>query len=565
MSHYHKLQCFCGVSHYVIFGCPIHYPTDFLYEASNESYSERELLLSGISKSQGGRTGASADDVFYETFVARPLHLRDGGQQEGQIYQPCLSPDCILMRHHDGPHALDNGYSSSCKDESCCLWEDHPGEHEPILICDFAGCNRPKGHLISHDSRAVASTLAAATVKIRVQRSFNPFHQSILEWMTLEIQFEVSHPAHSHVEPSPQSMRETSPIGIIKSENISGSGLSESYPRIQPRTKQIRLFKILPSKSGSLFKGSFSTYELSECPDYIALSYMWGDETTKHHVPLSNGGTIAVRDNLWQFLQLQGTRLTEPTYFWIDAICINQENVHERNHQVRMMKEIYTQATEVYVWLGPEADDSDLVMEFLTRQSTKPLRAKGPGYLPLWDRRTAKALSDLCDRPYWRRMWIIQELLHARKITILCGTSRSNWSDLEALYLKLETIQNTHWFAHHDFHIQVKQSAAATMIWQRAHWRHPDTPAPRLSRLIEIFRDWQCTHLRDKVFALVGMASPESAIIPDYTMTPQDVYHAVMSKVEKDNDEFASLLSQLLGVSGEDVDLYDQALYAKCR
>lgn len=67
------------------------------------------------------------------------------------------------------------------------------------------------------------------------------------------------------------------------------------------------------------------------------------------------------------------------------------------------------------------------------------------------------------------------------------------------------------------------------------------------------------------MFALVGMASPESAIIPDYTMTPQDVYHAVVSKVEKDNDEFASLLSQLLGVSGEDVDLYDQALYAKSR
>ncbi|ETS81710.1 hypothetical protein PFICI_06712 [Pestalotiopsis fici W106-1] len=275
---------------------------------------------------------------------------------------------------------------------------------------------------------------------------------------------------------------------------------------------------------------------------------------------LDRGGSIAIGDNLWKFLCLQAAILTEPIYFWIDAICINQEDVRERNHQVGMMKAIYAQATEVYAWLGPEADDSDCSMKFLIQQSKSPLRMKGCGYLPIWDSRTAKALSALCERPYWRRMWIIQELLHARKITLWCGTQKSDWSDIEALYLKLETIENAHWFAHHEFLIPIKQSAAATMVWQRAHWRHPDTPVPRLSRLIEIFRDWHCTDIRDKVFALVGMATPESAVVPDYALTTLEIYSAVMRKVERDKDGFANLLSQLLGVAWNDVDLWQQTL-----
>ncbi|KAF7531295.1 hypothetical protein G7054_g8997 [Neopestalotiopsis clavispora] len=307
-------------------------------------------------------------------------------------------------------------------------------------------------------------------------------------------------------------------------------------------------------------QGSFVSCRISECPRYIALSYTWGDQIIKRSVSFDNGGKIAISDNLWQFLQLQNATLTDPTYLWIDAICIDQGNLQERNHQVGMMKAIYAQANEVYVWLGPEEDDSDHGMRFLAQQSNSPLRVRGSGYFPIWSRREAKALSALCERPYWRRMWIIQELLHARKITVWCGTKYFDWSDIEALYLKLETIQNTHWFAHHEFFMPIKQSAATTMIWQRAHWRHPKTPPPRLSRLIEIFRDWHCTDIRDKVFALVGMATPESTIVPDYALTTREIYFAVMRKVRRDRIDFANLLSQLLGVAGKDVELWEQSL-----
>lgn len=78
----------------------------------------------------------------------------------------------------------------------------------------------------------------------------------------------------------------------------------------------------------------------------------------------------------------------------------------------------------------------------------------------------------------------------------------------------------------------VMQSSAAVMIWQRARWRHPDTPVPSLQTLIEIFRDWQCTDLRDKVFTLSGMVTEESTVEPDYALTTQEVYFAVLRHIE---------------------------------
>ncbi|KAF2995187.1 hypothetical protein E8E14_004255 [Neopestalotiopsis sp. 37M] len=382
----------------------------------------------------------------------------------------------------------------------------------------------------------------------------------VLRVMTRRTIPDVALPPNRKLKLITQSMRNARRIRAVDSRNRQDTKIPDPYPSINLSNRDIRLFKLLPSVPGSPIQGSFSSYQISECPSYIALSYTWGDQVVKNDVVLDNGGKIAIGDNLWKFLCLQVTVLTEPKYFWIDAICINQENVHERNHQVGMMKAIYAQASEVYVWLGPEGDDSNHAMEFMQQQSSTNLRTRGSGFFPLWDRRTAKALSSLCERPYWRRMWIIQELLHAEKIIVWCGTQKFDWSDIEALYLKLEKIENTNWFAHHELHMSIKQSAAATMAWQRAHWRHPDTPAPRLSRLIEIFRDWHCTDIRDKVFALVGMATTESAIIPDYALSTREVYLAVMGRVSRDKDEFANLLSQLLGVPGKDVDLWDQTM-----
>lgn len=329
--------------------------------------------------------------------------------------------------------------------------------------------------------------------------------------------------------------------------------LGSSYSRLNLKARQIRLLKLNPSRDPQDISFSFRCMELSHCPRYTALSYTWGDEEDTRTITVSGGGTISIRENLWSFLRLQSSIISRPKFFWIDAICINQSNVHERNHQVNMMKQIYVNAFEVYIWLGLKADNSDLAMDFIAAKGTRELRRRGPGFHAIWPRHVGKALYDLCERDYWRRMWIIQEIVHADNITVWCGAKSFRWHILESLYLTLKTLEETSWFAHHPHAIRVLQSSALTMVWQRAHWRHPETPSPRLQVLIDTFRDWQCTDIRDKVFALVSMASQETSIVPDYSKSTLDVYREVQEKHDNEKHEFYNMLSQILAIPQRDL------------
>jgi hypothetical protein len=78
-------------------------------------------------------------------------------------------------------------------------------------------------------------------------------------------------------------------------------------------------------------------------------------------------------------------------YFWIDAICINQNNDEEKSHQVNHMKDIYTNAIAVIVWLGKASKDSDLVMAALTALRNEMPKRKLPPDDPNWSLAWQKA------------------------------------------------------------------------------------------------------------------------------------------------------------------------------
>ncbi|KAL1600568.1 hypothetical protein SLS60_006954 [Paraconiothyrium brasiliense] len=333
-----------------------------------------------------------------------------------------------------------------------------------------------------------------------------------------------------------------------------------TYSHLARETHQIRLFSLSPQTAQGHVQGTFHKLNLASLPRYTALSYTWGDPRDLHEIVIDNFKTIKVRKNLFDFLQRQSSIITEPKYFWIDAVCINQSNMTERNHQVSLMKDIYVQAHEVYIWLGPEKENSDLAMDYLAMEGSRGLRRRGPGYYPLWKGEQGQALVHLCERPYWRRMWIIQEIAHAGKITVWCGSKSVEWSLIEQLYLTLKTLEDESWWAHHQHAIAVLQSAAAVMVWQRAHWRHARTSTPTLKTLIEIFRDWRCVDVRDKVFALLSMASESTAIEANYSMAPRDIYFAVRDKHPDAGWVFDNLLSQVLGLSHRDIQLNGQDL-----
>jgi hypothetical protein len=107
---------------------------------------------------------------------------------------------------------------------------------------------------------------------------------------------------------------------------------------------------------------------------FDALSYVWGD--TNDRLPiLIDGKELLIIRNLWLALyQLRESFTADPMtqgMFWIDAICIDQTNLDERSHQVRLMAVIYSQARQVVVWLGEEDKDSRIALHFMLKIKRK--------------------------------------------------------------------------------------------------------------------------------------------------------------------------------------------------
>jgi hypothetical protein len=111
--------------------------------------------------------------------------------------------------------------------------------------------------------------------------------------------------------------------------------------------QSIRLVEILSSSKGPEISLRFHTTRLSRVPEsigstkYYALSYTWGHTANQKRI-LVDGMEFYIRENLWHFLQQQ-TYLKSNDFIWIDALCIDQGNVHERNHQVMIMALIFSQ------------------------------------------------------------------------------------------------------------------------------------------------------------------------------------------------------------------------------
>jgi hypothetical protein len=98
---------------------------------------------------------------------------------------------------------------------------------------------------------------------------------------------------------------------------------------------------------GGLLKGELIHGDLDQNPEYSALSYVWGDGTARTKIEY-NGCEAEVTKNLAEALQ-HLRHEPESRYLWVDALCINQDNVEEKGHQVALMKDIYAYAGEVVV------------------------------------------------------------------------------------------------------------------------------------------------------------------------------------------------------------------------
>jgi hypothetical protein len=124
---------------------------------------------------------------------------------------------------------------------------------------------------------------------------------------------------------------------------------------LDPQGQSVRLVEILSANKTSGITLKFHTYQLhantyfpGSRPKYYALSYTWGHTTNQRPI-LVDGTKFYIRENLWYFLQQQ-TYLKAGDLIWIDALCIDQGNIPERNHQVMMMASIFSQVQSSFLF-----------------------------------------------------------------------------------------------------------------------------------------------------------------------------------------------------------------------
>lgn len=192
-------------------------------------------------------------------------------------------------------------------------------------------------------------------------------------------------------------------------------------------------------------------------PKFEALSYTWGssadpdtvlvlDEAVEGEGEADQGTEIMRQLNVTQNLAIALKHLryaNKSRRMWIDAICIDQVNTAERNEQVQRMKNIFKAADRV-VWLGPSSGDSGLALstlEYIGKQveyTTEDSIITGPDATEHWwhqrltalpyDEVTWQSVYDLLTRPWFDRIWIVQEIQLANtRAVVHCGKDQISW------------------------------------------------------------------------------------------------------------------------------------------
>ncbi|KAI1503912.1 heterokaryon incompatibility protein-domain-containing protein [Biscogniauxia marginata] len=143
------------------------------------------------------------------------------------------------------------------------------------------------------------------------------------------------------------------------------------YPYQDLVDTDIRLIKILPGAVQDDIECYLDQMPLSTDPKYYALSYVWGDDSIRRTITV-NGQPFQITNNLHEALH-QFRQFPEhgylDNYFWVDAICINQEDLDERSHEVSRMMEIYRSSLQVLVWLGPNGPPANSAFKKLLRNT----------------------------------------------------------------------------------------------------------------------------------------------------------------------------------------------------
>lgn len=236
-------------------------------------------------------------------------------------------------------------------------------------------------------------------------------------------------------------------------------------PHIPPlRQRTFRLLRVLSlNTEDRRVTISLSVYPLDDPPEFEALSYTWGNATDDEdegetaaqaglqYIAECNGVDILMTRNLFDGLSELATPGAS-NYLWVDALCINQEDLEERASQVLLMGDIYASAIRVIVWLGNDTTDLENFIYMhekcadIETYLTSPERGiaepnmfdpKLLGSLAIdsatWLKRWHSYGRFYHRQRWFRRAWILQEVAVANEIVVRCAYAELNWKVMYTL------------------------------------------------------------------------------------------------------------------------------------
>lgn len=354
----------------------------------------------------------------------------------------------------------------------------------------------------------------------------------------------------------------------------------------------IRLVEVLDDNYSKTIKVrcKLTTWPINDVPSYHAISYTWGDPKSNTFIILNNKSLevrtnceFALKQAYWYWKKRpywsRGPRL----YYWIDSICINQASLEEKGQQVSMMGRIYKKASRVLACLGDHCDDSLFFFRKFhgvewrmvpTGVVIGPTTLVGHSCSCVTNsfrilhrysttKRFVLALAHLVMRPYFTRLWILQELQNAQNITILCGKEVLQEEDAATLFEGVfhayrdyddepakqpnRTVCNEHdinetfsrrsglphsgWFG--DWLCRVSRRSA--VIWEMMTRKTFKSEEDLYMLLKDVVCRLECAEPRDKVYGIIslidwGDVAPPP---PDYTQSDFKVAIQFLEAVTK--------------------------------
>jgi hypothetical protein len=295
--------------------------------------------------------------------------------------------------------------------------------------------------------------------------------------------------------------------------------------------------------------------------EYCALSYTWGSQDNLARIYL-NSVEVPVTQNLLTALR-HIRHQTERRIFFIDSLCIDQDDAQEKNVQVRSMWSIYKHASKVVVFLGEKGTYTSTAFEWITalggwlaslpiskrryRYTNAPRSIKAPEYAL-----ARLGLHDILQRPWWTRVWIIQEVAVASTVSVMCGYDTVPWKYLDAIIgARINSICDPAKYSSvfawpspggngkpATTALEPEWHPASAIQMARHRYQLSEISSkdndPGLGPFLIRFRDFQCRDARDKVYGILQLSTKWARIQPDYTKEVVAVYmEAVQSSIVK--------------------------------